>query len=484
MPPELPPELLYQPLIDLQTGAVLSLQLRVRDAAGLGSLLRRAGADLQPWPLLRLALEVDAVPCAALAAALADCALAPARLTLEVGQAALADPGCSALLEDLKQRGMGLTLSRFGAGPAALAHLKSAPFDAVKLAPECLRDVAGNGGEAAWTRGLIALAHHLGLRALADGVDTEAQCDFLRRNMCDGIQGALSGLPMTAAALQRSLATAPALPPHLLRLHKPPRRLLLVDDEPNILAALKRLLRPDQYQIQTAHDGPQGLALLAAGPVDVIVSDQRMPGMLGADFLRKARELAPDSIRIMLSGYTELQSVTDAVNEGAIYKFLTKPWDDEQLRGHIAEAFRVKEIADDNLHLHLQVRSANAELAAANRRMEQLLLVKQRQISRDEISLGVAREILQHLPLPVIGLDNAGMVAFVNAAAGAVFGHHGALLGEAAVQALPELFAAGAVRQEARIGAHGYAVRSQPMGAWSTSRGSLITLSPLERADA
>lgn len=277
--------------------------------------------------------------------------------------------------------------------------------------------------------------------------------------------------------------------------HKPQRRLLLVDDEPNILHALKRLLRRDHYEIFTANDGTEGLAILAQHPVDVILSDQRMPGMLGADFLRKAKLQYPDTIRIMLSGYTELQSVTDAVNESAIYKFLTKPWDDEQLRGHIAEAFRVKEIADDNLRLHQQVQTANLELAAANRRMEAMLLENQRQISRDEISLNVARELLQHLPLPVIGMDDGGMIAFINSAAHYLFRDGGTLLGEQACTVLPDLFVANAdanlgagggahpasTHHTAKIDDHPYAVVMYPMGASSASRGSLITLSKVEQ---
>jgi CheY-like chemotaxis protein len=273
--------------------------------------------------------------------------------------------------------------------------------------------------------------------------------------------------------------------------HNPQRRLLLVDDEPNILHALKRLLRRDHYEIFTANDGIEGLAILAQHPVDVIVSDQRMPGMLGADFLRKAKLQYPDTIRIMLSGYTELQSVTNAVNESAIYKFLTKPWDDEQLRGHIAEAFRVKEIADENSRLHLEVQTANLELACANRRMEAMLLENQRQISRDEISLNVARELLQQLPLPVIGMDDTGMIAFMNSAAHHLFRDGGTVLGEQARIALPDLFVGSAdantgpgrrlhtasTHHTTEIDGQRYSVVMYPMGASSASRGSLITLS-------
>lgn len=270
---------------------------------------------------------------------------------------------------------------------------------------------------------------------------------------------------------------------------QPLRRLLLVDDEPNILAALQRLLRRDHYQIFLANSGAHGLEVLAGQSVDVIVSDQRMPGMLGADFLRRAREVCPDSIRIMLSGYTELQSVTDAVNEGAIFKFLTKPWDDEQLRAHIAAAFSLKEIADDNERLHREVQAANLELAAANRQLEQLLREKQEQISLDEITLSVARELLQHLPLPVIGLDDTGMIAFINGSAERLFPAAGALLGSAATLLLPQLFpvelassapalAIGGAQDSHRADIDGrrYQVTRYSMGHLSASRGSLVTI--------
>lgn len=117
--------------------------------------------------------------------------------------------------------------------------------------------------------------------------------------------------------------------------------LLLVDDEANILRSLSRLLRRDGYTILTAGGGREGLEILQQQPVQVIVSDQRMPEMSGVEFLSSARELYPDTIRIALSGYTDLNSVTEAVNKGAIYKFLTKPWEDDELRQHISDAFEL-----------------------------------------------------------------------------------------------------------------------------------------------
>jgi len=512
-------QLLYQPLADLQTGAIASLEALVRwqhptlgmlsaqqflpQAATAGLLdsigawvLERTCCDLQRWREAGLTVALNVWPqqflapgfAASVARALAEHGLPSSALTLEITEQALTLAGaeCDAILASLKTLGLGLTLDDFGTGHSALSNLKRFPFDAVKIDCIFIRDVVTHSGDAALCKSIISMAHHLGMRVVAEGVEGEAQCDFLRRNMCDLVQGYFFAPPVGPDDVDALLRERRALPPHLLRIQKPQRRLLLVDDEQNIVASLKRLLRSDNYHIFTAHSGQEGLGLLAHQAVDVIVSDQRMPGMLGADFLRKARELCPDTIRIMLSGYTELQSVTDAVNEGAIYKFLTKPWEDELLRGHIADAFRLKEIADDNERLNLEVRTANQELASANRRMEQLLQEKQRQISLGEISLNVARELLQQLPLAVIGLDDQGMIAFVNGAAARLFLHSGALLGNEAVMVLPELFPAQAPhvplagarqRHHVLIAGQRYSIEIYPMGQQSTSRGALLTVS-------
>jgi PAS domain S-box-containing protein len=129
------------------------------------------------------------------------------------------------------------------------------------------------------------------------------------------------------------------------------RNLLLVDDEDNILSALKRMLRRDGYRIFTASSGAEGLEVLEREPIGVIVSDQRMPAMTGTEFLSVVKDRYPETTRIVLSGYTDLNSIADAINQGAIYKFLTKPWDDELLRGHVAEAFQRYEMKQENQRL-------------------------------------------------------------------------------------------------------------------------------------
>ncbi|VAW98102.1 diguanylate cyclase/phosphodiesterase (GGDEF & EAL domains) with PAS/PAC sensor(s) [hydrothermal vent metagenome] len=129
------------------------------------------------------------------------------------------------------------------------------------------------------------------------------------------------------------------------------RTLLLVDDEPNVLKALKRLLYKEDYQILTADSGAEGLQQLADHKVNVIVSDQRMPNMTGVEFLGQVFELYPDTVRIVLSGYADFSAVTDAINKGAIYKFFTKPWNDDQMLANVFEAFRHSELNIKNEQL-------------------------------------------------------------------------------------------------------------------------------------
>ena len=158
------------------------------------------------------------------------------------------------------------------------------------------------------------------------------------------------------------------------------RTLLLVDDEEDVGAALARLLRPYGYRILRAKSGQEGLALLAQNETGVVVSDQRMPEMTGVEFLTQVRERYPDTVRIVLSGYADIDSVTDAVNRGAIYKFLAKPWDNETLCANILEAFRHHELAREKERLMQEIQVANDLLAQVNLEWEDAVRQRDSQI--------------------------------------------------------------------------------------------------------
>jgi len=216
------------------------------------------------------------------------------------------------------------------------------------------------------------------------------------------------------------------------------RTLLLVDDEENITASLVRLLRRDGYTILRANSGQKGLDLLAQNEVGVIISDQRMPGMTGTEFLSKVKELYPDTVRIVLSGYTELNSVMDAINRGAIYKFLTKPWEDDLLRANVNEAFRRHEMKMENARLSKEVQEANEKLQRANQELGKRVEEKTREVMLNLNVLQVSQEVLEHLPMAVIGIGEDGMIAVANRMAHQLFGTDGrALLGEAADGVIP-----------------------------------------------
>ncbi|MBI4511425.1 MAG: response regulator [Deltaproteobacteria bacterium] len=138
--------------------------------------------------------------------------------------------------------------------------------------------------------------------------------------------------------------------------------ILLVDDEDNVRSALRRTLRGEGYEILEASSGEQGLATLRAQPVDVVISDHAMPNMTGLEFLRVARLLRPDTLRIILTGQADLEMAVRAINEDAIYRFLLKPWDQLDLRVMLRLAIR-----------HLDSERRNARLLELVRKQTKLL---------------------------------------------------------------------------------------------------------------
>ena len=117
----------------------------------------------------------------------------------------------------------------------------------------------------------------------------------------------------------------------------PKARVLFVDDEPRILTTMRMLFR-SQYEVFFAESGQKALDLLKTQPVDVIVSDQRMPGMTGIELLRTARDLNPNAMRILLTGYSDLNAIIGSINEGEIFRFVNKPWSNEDLSVTVARA--------------------------------------------------------------------------------------------------------------------------------------------------
>jgi FixJ family two-component response regulator len=243
-------------------------------------------------------------------------------------------------MQVLKALGVRLALDDFGTGYSSLNYLRRFPIDCLKIDQSFVCDVTTDKGAAGICRAVITLAHQLGMRVMAEGVETAAQVGYLKRNDCDLFQGYYFSKPVIAEKALEMLRHR-FLERNEIGDTQQLHTLLLVDDETNILNSLTRALRRDGYRILTATCAKEGLEILGRENVDVIVSDQRMPGMTGTELLSRVKEMYPEIVRIVLSGYTDLSAITNAINEGAIYKFLTKPWDDEDLRTQIQDAFRM-----------------------------------------------------------------------------------------------------------------------------------------------
>lgn len=151
-------------------------------------------------------------------------------------------------------------------------------------------------------------------------------------------------------------------------------RLLFVDDDPQVLRALRRIFEAEGYEVVTAREGAKGLEALGAGEFQVIGSDYRMPEMNGAEFLHRAREVSPQSVRILISAVHDFATAMEAVNRGAIQRLITKPWDPDELIHVVAEAAQSYQLTRRYQEVLALLHARNAELEALNRRLEQRVL--------------------------------------------------------------------------------------------------------------
>lgn len=160
-----------------------------------------------------------------------------------------------------------------------------------------------------------------------------------------------------------------------------PPRILCVDDEPSILSALKRVFRPHGYQVFTANSGREGLELLEREAVDLVISDMRMPEMDGARFLEQVRERWPESKRILLTGFADIESTVAAINRGKIWCYISKPWSDQELIATVDQAVEHRRLAAENARLNDLTQRQNEELKELNASLEQKVAERTAQLA-------------------------------------------------------------------------------------------------------
>ncbi len=170
----------------------------------------------------------------------------------------------------------------------------------------------------------------------------------------------------------------------------PEHAVLFVDDEVNILRAVQRLMRNEPCEVLTTSRGSEALELLDSNPVQVVVTDQRMPEMSGVDLLSSVRERQPDVVRMMLTGYTEMNVAVEAINRGEIYRLITKPWNDEELKATLRQAFDHYDLKGENRRLNQVTREQNLKLQDMNRNLEGKVRERTKQLADKHHELRIA----------------------------------------------------------------------------------------------
>jgi signal transduction histidine kinase len=141
--------------------------------------------------------------------------------------------------------------------------------------------------------------------------------------------------------------------------------LLVIDDEPDLVQSVQDLLRRD-YKVLGATRASEGLEMIDRERVHIVMSDQRMPEMTGVEFLTRVKQTHPEAVRLLFTGYADLNAVIDAINEGNVYRYISKPWETEELKATLKQAYEHYQLQEERRLLLIEVQEANAQLEAAN----------------------------------------------------------------------------------------------------------------------
>lgn len=171
--------------------------------------------------------------------------------------------------------------------------------------------------------------------------------------------------------------------------------ILCVDDEPSILSALRRLFRSHGFAVIAAESGQAGLALLETEPVDLVISDMRMPHMDGVVFLEHVRQRKPDILRLLLTGYADIASITGAINRGEIYRYIAKPWDDNDIILTVQDALDRSALLQEKKRLEALVMAQNEELKVVNASLEVKVQARTAELKQANGALQSANERLK-----------------------------------------------------------------------------------------
>ncbi|WP_051293586.1 EAL domain-containing protein [Pseudoduganella violaceinigra] len=370
-------ELHYQPQVNLRSGRVAGVEALLRwrhpDKGLLGPghfisfaeesgliipigewVLRRACRQNKAWQdaglaPIPVAVNISARQCAhagleaVVRSALQDSGLAPHYLELELTESiSMADPEHSVpMMESMKSIGVELSIDDFGTGYSNMSYLKRFPIDRLKLDISFVREITTDPGSLAISDAIITMSHSLHLEVVAEGVETEGQLALLAQRHCDIVQGFYFSKPLAAGALAELLRADYRLPGHLTGRVPDAPALLVLDDDPHMLALLDLVLSNEGYSVHVTADPEQAFEILACREVAVLLCDQRMPAISGVEFLSRVRRMYPAVLRIMLSACDDAEATRQAINMGAVYKFIEKPVQQGTLVAIVDEAYQL-----------------------------------------------------------------------------------------------------------------------------------------------
>jgi diguanylate cyclase (GGDEF)-like protein/PAS domain S-box-containing protein len=365
----------YQPQVDLRTGQIIGLEalfrwqspeqglvypgrlIRVAEESDLilaiGEwVLRTACAQSKAWQRSGLRPVPVAVNVAAsqfaragfdllVHDALQTNALDPRYLELELTESLPMDDPEHAIdiLRRLKKIGVSLVIDDFGTGYSNLSYLKHFPIDKLKIDQSFIAGLTNDPEDHAITTAVIQLAHSLGLRAVAEGVETEGQLRLLAEGRCDEIQGYYFRPPAPTAQIAELLERNDRLDLSRVDRRRHNRTVLLVDDDPRDRSNFRRLLRNTEVQLLVATSTTEAYEILACQEVGVVVADYRMPREDGIAFCTRIRQLYPRAVRILMTAHDDPRTLAGAINHGEIFRFVSKPWSAPHVMETLRQAF-------------------------------------------------------------------------------------------------------------------------------------------------
>lgn len=203
------------------------------------------------------------------------------------------------------------------------------------------------------------------------------------------------------------------------------KRVLIVDDEPNVVASIRRVCKGQDFEVLTASSGPEALAILDSTEVQVLLSDQRMPEMTGDALFELVDRAYPYISKVLITGYTALESITRSVNNGAVYKIIYKPWHNDDLLTIIQDAFN-----------YYHVRKHGAGNLTQQLELQKLLQQKNHELKIYSHRLEISMLLANYFPMALLGVSSDWFIAESNVKANRLFNSE-RLVGQRIEKALP-----------------------------------------------